>query len=76
MAAVDAYQPDDREFVQDVSPSRAINGIRLSVGSASFDAAAVKQQFPGLGDPQLHYLDSAATAQMPEAVFNALRRFA
>jgi hypothetical protein len=47
----------------------------MSVGSASFDAAAVKQQFPGLADPQLHYLDSAATAQMPEAVLNALQRF-
>ena len=47
----------------------------MSVGSASFDAAAVKQQFPGLADPQLYYLDSAATAQMPEAVLDALRRF-
>jgi cysteine desulfurase / selenocysteine lyase len=47
----------------------------MSMESASFDAAAVKQQFPGLADPQLHYLDSAATAQMPEAVLDALRRF-
>lgn len=27
-----------------------------------FDAAALKREFPGLADPQLHYLDSAATA--------------
>jgi cysteine desulfurase / selenocysteine lyase len=47
----------------------------MSTGSASFDAAAVKRQFPGLADRQLHYLDSAATAQMPEAVLDALRRF-
>ncbi len=40
-----------------------------------FDAAALKREFPGLVDPRLHYLDSAATAQMPEAVFDALRRF-
>jgi hypothetical protein len=45
------------------------------MGIESFDAAAVKRQFPGLADPQLHYLDSAATAQMPEAVLYALRRF-
>jgi len=47
----------------------------MSMGSASFDAAAVKRLFPGLADRQLHYLDSAATAQMPEAVLDALRRF-
>jgi cysteine desulfurase / selenocysteine lyase len=47
----------------------------MSTGSASFDAAAVKREFPGLADPQLHYLDSAATAQMPEAVLDAWRRF-
>jgi cysteine desulfurase / selenocysteine lyase len=47
----------------------------MLVGSASFDAVAVKRQFPGLADPQLHYLDSAATAQMPEAVLDALRGF-
>ena len=39
------------------------------------DAAALKREFPGLADPQLHYLDNAATAQMPEVVLNALRRF-
>jgi len=47
----------------------------MSMGSASFDAAVLKQQFPGLADPQLHYLDNAATAQMPVAVLDALRRF-
>ena len=40
-----------------------------------FDAAALKREFPGLADPRLHYLDSAATAQMPETVLDALRRF-
>ncbi len=40
-----------------------------------FDATALKREFPGLIDPRLHYLDSAATAQMPEAVFDALWRF-
>ncbi len=41
----------------------------------ALDAAALKRHFPGLADPQLHYLDNAATAQMPEAVLTALRRF-
>jgi cysteine desulfurase/selenocysteine lyase len=41
----------------------------------TFDAAALKREFPGLAAPGLHYLDNAATAQMPEAVFDALRRF-
>ena len=41
----------------------------------AFDAAALKRKFPGLADPRLHYLDSAATAQMPELVLKALRRF-
>jgi selenocysteine lyase/cysteine desulfurase len=45
----------------------------MSTGSASFDAAAVKRHFPGLADPQLHYLDRAATAQMPEAALDDLR---
>jgi len=40
-----------------------------------FDPAALKQQCPGLADPRLHYLDNAATAQMPDFVLNALRRF-
>jgi len=40
-----------------------------------FDALALKRDFPGLADPSLHYLDSAATAQMPEVVLSALRHF-
>ena len=43
--------------------------------AAVFDAAAFKREFPGLAAPGLHYLDSAATAQMPEVVLDALRRF-
>ena len=43
--------------------------------STAFDPAALKRQFPGLADPDLHYLDNAATAQMPEDVLQALRRF-
>jgi cysteine desulfurase / selenocysteine lyase len=40
-----------------------------------FDPVALKREFPGLADPRLHYLDNAATAQMPEVVLDALRRF-
>jgi cysteine desulfurase/selenocysteine lyase len=40
-----------------------------------FDATVLKREFPGLAAPNLHYLDSAATAQMPEVVLDALRRF-
>jgi cysteine desulfurase/selenocysteine lyase len=51
----------------------------MNVGSRSrspaFDPVALKRQFPGLADPDLHYLDNAATAQMPEDVLQALRRF-
>lgn len=43
--------------------------------STEFDAAALKRQFPGLADRTLHYLDNAATAQMPTAVLEAMRRF-
>lgn len=42
---------------------------------SSFDAAALKRQFPGLADPALHYLDNAATAQMPACVLDAMRQF-
>jgi len=39
----------------------------------SFDPAALRRQFPLLaGDPELHYLDNAATAQLPQAVLDAL----
>jgi selenocysteine lyase/cysteine desulfurase len=40
-----------------------------------FDAAALKREFPGLANPQLHYLNNAATAQVPDVVLNARRRF-
>ena len=40
-----------------------------------FDGAALKRAFPGLADARLHYLDNAATAQMPEIVLEAMRRF-
>jgi cysteine desulfurase / selenocysteine lyase len=41
----------------------------------SFDAATLKRNFPSLADSSLHYLDNAATAQMPEVVLGALRQF-
>lgn len=47
----------------------------MKAASPVFDAAALKRDFPGLADPQLRYLDNAATAQMPEVVLAALRRF-
>jgi selenocysteine lyase/cysteine desulfurase len=40
-----------------------------------FDPVLLKRQFPGLAEPGLHYLDNAATAQMPAPVLEALRRF-
>ena len=40
-----------------------------------FDPAVLKREFTGLATPGLHYLDSAATAQMPQAVIDALVRF-
>ena len=39
------------------------------------DPAAIRRQFPVLARKGLHYLDSAATAQMPEAVIAALHHF-
>jgi len=48
---------------------------RRDPAGPAFDVAAFKQEFPGLADPGLHYLDNAATAQMPEVVLGALRRF-
>ena len=41
----------------------------------SFDPARVRAEFPLLADPpggRLHYLDSAATAQVPQAVLDAM----
>jgi hypothetical protein len=49
--------------------------MKAGLSKQTFDAAALKQEFPGLVDPRLHYLDNAATAQMPEVVLDALRRF-
>ena len=40
-----------------------------------FDAAELKREFPGLADDRLHYLDNAATAQMPRAALDILHRF-
>ncbi len=44
----------------------------------TFDVAAVRREFPLLarrsGDKPLHYLDSAATAQVPKAVIDAVTR--
>jgi cysteine desulfurase/selenocysteine lyase len=47
----------------------------LDAAKKSFDPAALKREFPGLAAPGLHYLDNAATAQVPEAVLSALYRF-
>ncbi|HEX2115230.1 MAG TPA: SufS family cysteine desulfurase [Alphaproteobacteria bacterium] len=45
----------------------------------SFDLAAIRAQFPILsrriGNAPLHYLDNAATAQVPEFVLDAVHRF-
>jgi cysteine desulfurase/selenocysteine lyase len=45
----------------------------------SFDLAAIRAQFPILsrriGDAPLHYLDNAATAQIPAFVLDAVRKF-
>ena len=49
----------------------------MSIGPSQrpFDPVALKREFPGLADSRLHYLDNAATAQMPGVVLDALRRF-
>lgn len=49
--------------------------MKLRGSDHGFDAAAIKREFPGLADSRLHYLDNAATAQVPEVVLGALRRF-
>ena len=49
--------------------------MKAAPSKRAFDAARLKRDFPGLADKRLHYLDNAATAQMPEAVLEALRRF-
>jgi cysteine desulfurase / selenocysteine lyase len=40
-----------------------------------FDVTAIKREFPGLAQRDLHYLDSAATAQMPQSVLDKLVGF-
>lgn len=49
--------------------------IKPRTSNLHFDAAAIKHQFPSLADSRLHYLDNAATGQMPEVVLGAMRRF-
>ncbi len=48
---------------------------RLQQPALLSDPAAIRRQFPVLAREGFHYLDSAATAQMPEAVIAALQRF-
>jgi cysteine desulfurase/selenocysteine lyase len=43
--------------------------------SKPLDVASIRQQFPIFANGDLHYLDSAATAQVPEAVSAAMRSF-
>src|SRR5512139_2499989 len=62
-----------RRLLMQVNRPSAMN--LSAIVSPAFDPAALKREFPGLADPDLHYLDNAATAQMPEAVLQALRRF-
>src|SRR5581483_6778371 len=49
--------------------------MKASRQDRPFDAAALKREFPSLADPSLHYLDNAATAQMPAVVLETLHRF-
>jgi cysteine desulfurase/selenocysteine lyase len=49
--------------------------MKVGPSKRLFDAAGLKREFPGLANPRLHYLDNAATAQMPEDALSALRRF-
>lgn len=46
-----------------------------NIANKTFDPALIKREFPGLRATNLHYLDSAATAQMPRVVLDALRHF-
>jgi cysteine desulfurase / selenocysteine lyase len=43
--------------------------------SRPFDVAAIRREFPILAKRKLHYLDSAATAQVPETVMAAVQSF-
>ena len=53
--------------------------IERQAGGVAFDVEAVRREFPILGrrmgDRPLVYLDSAATAQKPRAVLEAMDRF-
>jgi len=67
-----------RTQVAQVGPQRIGSEVIMSSQGAkgrTLDAAAIKRQFPGLADSHLHYLDSAATAQVPSSVLEALRHF-
>jgi cysteine desulfurase/selenocysteine lyase len=48
---------------------------QMNASKHPFDPVKLKGEFPGLADPRLHYLDNAATAQVPQSVLDALRRF-
>jgi len=56
-------------------PVAAMGQHQMKQGGSgqSFDATRLKRNFPSLADASLHYLDNAATAQMPEVVLGALR---
>jgi cysteine desulfurase/selenocysteine lyase len=41
----------------------------------AFDAGALRAQVPILADPSLHYLDNAATAQVPRPVLDAVHGY-
>ena len=43
--------------------------------TTSFEVGRVRRQFPLLEKTGIHYLDSAATSQMPDVVLEALRKF-
>lgn len=53
----------------------AAEAARDQAARDRFDPTSLRRAFPGLAEPGLRYLDNAATAQMPEAVLTALRRF-
>jgi len=45
------------------------------IARKKFDPGVIKREFPGLRAKSLHYLDSAATAQMPWIVLDTLHHF-
>jgi cysteine desulfurase/selenocysteine lyase len=54
---------------------RPDEGKRMVRSDAMFDASAIRRQFPLLEKSGLVYLDSAATAQKPEVVLQAMDLF-